>query len=93
MYALRAPQFKDLRNGTEAEYAPRYLWYKLTNIAQRPLQPELWPFLHTVQARNAWRSLADYCNVTSHTDMEGAQSKGALQHEAGEGEYVAREPI
>ena len=72
MYELRAPQFNDFQNGVEAEYSPMCLWYKFTNVAQRPLQPVLWPLLHTVQTRNAGRHLTNYRNVTPNTDMVGA---------------------
>ena len=47
------------------------LWYQFTNVAQIPLQPVLWPLLHTVQARNAERHLTNYCNVIPHADMVG----------------------
>ena len=64
MYAK--PQFKRFWNGAEAEYDPMHRWYRLTEVALRPLQPILWPLLHTVQAGNAGRHFPNYCDIIVH---------------------------
>ena len=92
MYELRTLQFNDFQNGAEAEYGPMYLWYKFTNVAQRPLQPVLWPLLHTVQARNAERHLTNYCNVIPHADMVGPKVRTGDNMKK-TGKFVARKPI